>query len=304
MIRTRLRFLATLSLIGLTSVLMQSQSLELRPGYIAGSVAVGTETISYLSVNASSGSQSSSFNQSNVSAYSLTVNVPAGTTPTYSVRPTVYMDGNIDYIQLPSQNLVVSEGQTSQLDFTLSPAYVRGTVTVLNGTLQDAYIYSDNYAPATGTTSSANSRTNLSRGSQFRFAVAPGNVRAWATIYFGNGTQATVPVQSLGTVTAGSEVAFDITVTAPATDGAIQGTLSIERSTHIELANRPRLGPRVQECLAWRERRLHALTAAGGQLPCFRGSVLRPEPDALSNPLRACRDGQSADHHQWKHRDP
>jgi YVTN family beta-propeller protein len=209
------------------TALVRSQSLELKPGYIAGTVTLGGETINQTDVNATWQSQSSSSSQSS-SAYNLTVNVPSGTSPVYSVRPTVYTDSRVDYLQMPSQSVAVAENQTSTLNFNLAPAYISGTINATNGTLQYAYIYANSALGDWYAYTSTN--PNPDRNSRFRFPVIPGVVRAWATVYFTNGTSFSVPTQSLGTLTPGGEVTFDINAVAPSTDGAVNGTVTVSGS--------------------------------------------------------------------------
>ena len=116
------------------TALLQSQSLELKPGYISGTVTIGGATINSLQINASSGSLSANSSHT-TGSYTTLVNVPAGTTPTYTVRPTVYTDASFDYFQLPTKTVTVIEGLTSLLDFVDAPGYISGSVAVQNGSV-------------------------------------------------------------------------------------------------------------------------------------------------------------------------
>ena len=211
----------TLALI-VASVLVRSQSLELKPGFITGTMVVGSETINQSYVYAYWQSQSSSSSQ-NSATYNLTVNVPSGTSPVYTVRPEVYMDGSVDYLQVPEATTPVAANQTSTLNFNVSPAYVNGTLSVQNGTLSIAYIYANS---STGGWS-ARTYTTPQRGLQFRFPVVPSTVRIYGDVYFTNGTHASIPLQTLGAVAAGGELSVSLNAAAPSTDGAVQGTLSV-----------------------------------------------------------------------------
>ena len=207
--------------IGLTAVTLAAQSLELKPGYISGIVSVGA-TINQMTVQAywQSQSSSSSFNSGN---YTVTVNVPSGSSPVYTVRPIIRTDSSYDYLELPTKTVAVAENAPSTLDFNLAPAYVNGSVTVQNGTLNVAYIYAND---GTGTWY-AETRTDLSRGSQFTFPVVPGSIRVWGTVYFTNGTSVSIPTQLIGTVAAEGQLTVNLSATAPNVDGAIQGTASV-----------------------------------------------------------------------------
>ena len=140
--KTIIRLLASIAAIACVTVgVIRSQSLELKPGYIAGTVTVAGETINSMNVYANWQSQSATSSHSSGN-YTTTVNVPAGTSPVYSVRPTASMNfGSDDYLELPTQNVAVAENQTSTLNFSVTPAYVSGSITVQNGTLNYAYIY-------------------------------------------------------------------------------------------------------------------------------------------------------------------
>ena len=221
--RTIIRLLASIAAIACLAVAVtRTQSLELKPGYIAGTVTIGSEVINQLYINASWQSQSANSNYPS-GAYNITVNVPTGSSPVYTVRPQVYTDSGWDYLSLPPQNVAVAENQASTLDFNVAPAYVTGSVTVQNGTLSVAYITANDLSG----TWSAHTQTTPSRGSQFRFPVIAGTVRVSGTVYFTNGTYVNLSTQTLGTVAAGSELVYTVNATAPSTDGAIEGTLSV-----------------------------------------------------------------------------
>lgn len=221
--------LAHLSAVALCSVattlLLGAQSLELRPAYITGTVTLGLEPISHLSVNATSQGQSASGSFTG-STYTLTVNVPAGTSPTYNVVPQVYTSNNSDYLRLPSQTVVVQEGQTSTLDVAVTPAFLTGTISVQGGTLNYAYIYADNSLPGQSQTWYAYNYQSASAGSVYRLPILPTAVRVWADVYLTNGARVSVPAQSIGTAQAGADLTFNVAVTAPASDGSVTGTLT------------------------------------------------------------------------------
>ncbi|MEZ5363188.1 MAG: hypothetical protein R2748_12815 [Bryobacterales bacterium] len=70
--------------------------------------------------------------------YTLTVDVPVGTTPNYRFEVTVLADEQIDNYRFPNRQVTVSDGQTFTEDYILDePGFVEGTVTLTgSGVLQ------------------------------------------------------------------------------------------------------------------------------------------------------------------------
>src|SRR5688500_16944532 len=181
---------------------VRTQTIELQPATIQGTVT-GIAPIEFMFVSANWTSYSASTSVSNSPAYTLTVNVPTGSSPVYSVRPqSIRTDNGFDTLHLAPQNVPVAANQMATANFAVDPAFVSGTLTVTGGTMTSASI------SASGTTGwSASTITNPSRGGAFRFAVIPGaTVNVFATVNFSNGTSASIPVRTFSNVIAGAEL--------------------------------------------------------------------------------------------------
>lgn len=202
--------------------LLRAQSVVLQPGTIQGTVTLGGVTISQLKVDARWTTQTAYASFANTGDYTLTVNVPSGTTPEYTVYPTIYSDANVDYLRLYGlgKPVVVAANATSQLDLTYEPAFVEGTISVSGGTLSQAYVY----ASATGW--NAQTRTTAQQGNTFRFAVMPGaSVQVSADVRFPDGTALQVAT-TLTNLVAGETRAWDPSVTAPSS--SVSGILTVD----------------------------------------------------------------------------
>ena len=120
------------------------EEVVLNPGNIAGTIQMGDQRIREARVSASfeSFSASERFSALNATSvdYDLTVNVPQGTTPSYSVGLKLIMTNN-GSTTFTEKIVPVAEFQTSTVDFgTTNPALVQGTVTVNGGTLDIATV--------------------------------------------------------------------------------------------------------------------------------------------------------------------
>jgi len=219
--------LLTISLPGAVA----ADEVVLRPGYISGTIQVGSEPLSYYSVSASWSSYSASASKSlsNVTSttYDLTVNVPEGETPSYSVYASAYMNGWRDYINFGSKSVAVTEYQTSTADFVVAnPGYIQATVTASGGTLTGASFsaYQSSSSAYTSTSSSAGSTGTVT------FPVVPNdNIRVSGSASVA-GTSISLSNQYVE-VAAGDtvEVNWSVTYTPPET-GNIEGTIEFSGS--------------------------------------------------------------------------
>ncbi|MFC1989970.1 HYR domain-containing protein [Chloroflexota bacterium] len=118
-----------------------ADEVVLRPAYITGTVQMGTANITSLSVYANWSDQSSSTSisvnpNSPIANYELTVNVPEGTSPTYSVYTYAYFAGDLNRIRFGTQSVQVTEFQTSTANFgTANPATITGTIQMGTNTI-------------------------------------------------------------------------------------------------------------------------------------------------------------------------
>jgi hypothetical protein len=227
--------------IALTSVVLSlvtaraTAQVVLIPGKIDGTVTLGAEVIASMNMRAYSSVDNATLSLNpNVAAapYSLTVNVPSGTTPTYTVqaRDVRTQDSgplNYDYLSFPNQTVVAEESTTKTVDFTLaSPGYVEGIVN-LAGSGQLNYVVvqafpnpSNGYSHYTRQNADAVDRSTLS----YQFPVSSGDMRCQGTAYLTSGTRITLPIQNV-TVSAGGTVSCNYDIDTPAT-GEIAGQIS------------------------------------------------------------------------------
>ena len=120
----------------------------LNPGFVAGTMQMGSERI--ITLNASASFQSFSSSQrlspipvTSVANYNLTVNVPQGTTPEYKVGGFVDFigHGNSARITFSDKTVPVTAFATTTVNFgTATPALLQGTITVNGGRFKDAGI--------------------------------------------------------------------------------------------------------------------------------------------------------------------
>ena len=208
------------------------QDVVLNPGFISGTVRVGNEVLTRADVSASGAGSSSSTNVTPPSAdptsasYTLTVNVPGGTSPTYSVSATARMDGSRDALQFAPESVVVDEGATSIVDFSVAnPGFVQADVEVSGGTVSSLSLdirRSSSTLPRSTTSGPATIPA--------RVAVVPGtDLRVFTTVFLTNGVRIEPPLRSID-VAAGQTVVLDYDLTAPtppSDTGTIAGTIAM-----------------------------------------------------------------------------
>ena len=227
-------FFITLSGLSLAWLPLQADDVVLIPGKIDGSVQIGGETISYMQVDAynSDDNAQQTLSPGAVSApYSLTVNVPAGTTPSYTVRVRNIQTSdsgpsNTDYFQFPTQSVVAVEDTTQTADFILAdPGYIGGTVTLTgDGELSYVWIYAypsptNGYAHRTYQSPVADDKTTL----LYELPVSVGEQRCQGIAYLTSGAQVTLSSQTV-TVNAGETANCDYTIETPPV-GSMSGTV-------------------------------------------------------------------------------
>jgi hypothetical protein len=215
-----------------------SADVVLVPGHVVGNVQIGSESINYMRVRAYNSEDSADqtlYPNTTSAPYDLTVNVPAGTTPTYTVRAENVRSSdpsgsNYDYFTFPTQSVVANENTPVTADFQLiNPNYVEGTVTLTgSGKLRYMYVYAQ---PVTYTGYSHYTNQyadNLSRNSlDFEFPVSPGDMRCYGTAYLLNGANISLASQTVSPV--GGVVSCDWSIDTPQV-GQVEGTVGFSGS--------------------------------------------------------------------------
>ena len=168
---------------------VSAEEVVLNPGYIEGAIQVGSETIyaARISADSTDGEGFSAWNQIFPNAasgsYSLTVNVPEGTSIDYKVSALIWLDGYRSLVSFRRQTVPVNEFSSQIADFILqNPGFIKGNINVTGGTLSSAYLYAF--------PSSSTSVTHYTTSSDltFPFPVEPGDniyVYGYATLVSG-----------------------------------------------------------------------------------------------------------------------
>ena len=216
-------------------ITVSSEEVVLNPGYIEGAIQVGSESLSYTSIQAksTSGEVSSTIPQISPDAssvsYSLTVNVPVGSSIDYEVSAYTYSDGWRDVIIFRPQTVTVEESSSSIADFILQdPGFIKVNIEVTGGTLSGPSLLFTWQSSSTSATqySFTNDPYGVDPASEdLIFPVEPGDdirVTGWTTLV--GGARITLP-QRIVNVTPGETVTVDYSITAPET-GTIAGNFA------------------------------------------------------------------------------
>ena len=217
-------------------------TVTLNPAYISGSISIGSETVNEVYVSASwtdpsTGTEySADTSVSGGGSYTLTVNVPSGSSPTYTVYGFAYLNGYAEYLQLPSQDVAVAAFGTATANLTVTPGYIVGTVTPSSGTLTN------------GTINDGSSATNVSFGTDgsYRLVVIPDSaLQVYG--YASNANGYTFLDYQIVAVAAGETVQVDWSVAMPdPAVGAIAGSLAVNGSVSAGSAYIHASGPSSQ----------------------------------------------------------
>jgi len=206
-------------LIFLAGSVHAQEDVTYNEGAITGTVRIGTDELTRVTIQAVSGSLHSSqtfYPGSDTTSinYSLPVNVPTGDSLDYHVQAIGIQLVGGNRVNFPLQTVTVSDGGTAVSDFVIdNPGFIEGNVTVVGAELSYALLYFDGnsilyrgYAYGGG------------NAGHFRVAVAPG------TLTLGGSTQARLTdLRSLRLtetqtvmVSAGETTILDINFVAPA----------------------------------------------------------------------------------------
>ncbi len=208
-----------------------AQNVTLNPGYISGTIQVGSETIASGTVYAFWSAPDGTYYQANTNfsggnTYTITVNVPENTTPTYSIYAEVYVGtGYQKTLRLPPQNVAVTAFQTSVGNFNVTPGYVTATLTVQGGTFSAVEFRTSG---AGSYASAYQDYSNLPQTTAtITFPVVPGDaLTASGYMYWGSGTTY-LPDQNIA-VAAGATV--PVSWNLDLTPGSIAGTIQLTGS--------------------------------------------------------------------------
>lgn len=160
-----------------------AQDVILNPGYIHGNVTITGENIYKLEMDAegcSGHSSTETFNSTDT--YDLTVHVE-GSACDYALNCTAYTSEDTSINLIPLQ-VTVQDGLTTEANFSLSPGYVTGTVSMTGGTVNYGRVYSQyslNGKYITG-------ETAFSSDGSFLLPVVPGQgIRLYGYVYDSQG---------------------------------------------------------------------------------------------------------------------
>lgn len=157
----------------------------LTPGYISGTVDIGGQNISRIDLTAKSIDYSAKIYPTSEGPYTLTVNVPQGTSLDYTVSGTIWMDSWKTRMFFRDKVVTVYEGQSSQLNYLVDSGYVAGEIVTNGCTLENSEIWatrddSGGYSKAT---------TKLITNNKFRLPVQPNNdIRVYGQVQLSTGS--------------------------------------------------------------------------------------------------------------------
>ncbi len=217
-------------------ITVSAEEVVLNPGYIEGAIQVGSETIdsAYIYVNSTGGEgfSASTYSRPNASSgsYSLTVNVPAGTSIDYNVYAYAYLEGYRDLVYFRAQTVTVNEFSTPIADFIVqNPGFIKGNINVTGGTLSSARLYA---FPSSSTTVIRYSHTSDSASGDLTFPVEPGDyiyVYGWA--YLVGGARVWLPGKYVN-VAPGQTVTVDYSITVET--GSIAGNIAFNGTGNLD----------------------------------------------------------------------
>lgn len=214
----------------LLSTNAQAQDFELHPGWIEGTVQIGSSTITYGSVSAYGCDAGGVCHSAN----SQLVVPPGGSTTatfrltveggfTYSVSAYVSIPGMSVY--LPSGSVAVAVGDTATLNRSFPdwvPGTAHGTVEVTGGTLTGGWVNANAYDSTTGI--SAYSGGSIAADGTYSYAVPPGQVNQYASVSIGSNSYS-LPYRTF-TMPYGGDVQVDYTLDI-GLPGSITGTITV-----------------------------------------------------------------------------
>ncbi len=212
-------------LVGMNAFVASAADVVLNPGYISGTISVTGHTIIAVQISAAWYDSSSDVTYTGSAtiydsgSYTLTVHVPEGATPTYTVNAAITPAYGSLLKPLP-QSVVVTAFNTSTADFHIDPGYVNASVTATSGTLRDISLFASGNNGSSQFSASASPMT---------VPVIPdaSAIRVNGYVFFTGGGSANLTDQYV-TVGAGETASVSWTVSPPpqAEKGTIAGTMT------------------------------------------------------------------------------
>lgn len=159
-------------------------SVQLTPGFISGVVDLGGQNVRRVDLSAISTDYAAKIYPTSEGPYTLTVNVPEGSSLDYKVSGTVYMDNWNTRMFFKDKTVAVTEGQTSNLDFVVNSGYVSGEF-VTDGC---AIAKSEIWAVKNDAAGFTKATTKLGSETQFRFPAQPNqSVKVYGQVQLATG---------------------------------------------------------------------------------------------------------------------
>ena len=221
--KSKISALISLAILISISASFVSADVILHPGYINGTLSVGSETVTGGYVSASDTTNTyAAYGSAPNGVYSLTVEGGY----TYDVYATAYMGNN--QLSIGKQTISVNQNETVTLDFSVNPGYINGSITATGGTLQNYYLYANYYDSGAGQYYNAYSSYGASADGTFNFPMVPGtNVEVSGYAYV-DGIRYQLEYRYVN-VSAGQTI--DVYYTLNITPGSISGNVSVEGET-------------------------------------------------------------------------
>jgi hypothetical protein len=194
------------------------------PGYIVGNVSFGGEPVANAAVTTSASSYFPSAGVTTDSSgnYKVMVGTPDGGSCNYTVSCNAYTDNGKDFLIFKGQNITVSDGGTSTLNFHLIPGYIQGKVTINGSAFSGGQIY----AELSSGEKYSYARTTFSSDGAFSFPVqANENIRVYGYVT-ANGYSYNLESQYISVAEGGTK-----TVNFSLNMGCISGKVSLSGGT-------------------------------------------------------------------------
>lgn len=146
-------------------------NVQLTPGYVSGTVDIGGQNISRIDLDAKSTIHAAKIYPKTEGPYTMTVNVPAGSTLDYTVSGLAWMDNYQTRMFFKDKDTVVAEGQTSQVDFIVDSGYIAAEIRTDGCSL----IGTELWAQRITDTAYSNATSKVGSQNTLRFPVQPNN---------------------------------------------------------------------------------------------------------------------------------
>ncbi|WP_163337818.1 hypothetical protein [Desulfopila sp. IMCC35008] len=159
-------------------------SVQLTPGYIAGTVDIGGQNISRIDLSATSGEYLAKLYPTAEGPYKITVNVPQGSSLDYKISGITWMDNYQTRMFFQDKAVRVAEGGTSQLDYIIDSGYVTGQF-LTDGC---SITRSELWAVRNDQGGFSKATTKLGAANYFRFPVQPNsNIKVYGQVQLSTG---------------------------------------------------------------------------------------------------------------------